>query len=458
MIVTTAPFAAKNLRLVKQPVHIITISGYARVFVNRSTGVTGQYDWLTEDGIDDLTITVSDLDGAATLSDLVFHVQDKGGAITADFPTFTFEGKKVILRTGFNGMNQADFATLFVGLITDVSAENGNQDYAFTCTDIRQELKRVIYTVGDDGVTKIDSTHPRNLNGNPFDILIAIFQNELGLDNSAFDLVGVQDLRDNVYSGIQFVATLTSSPVADEFITNELMKPLGCYLWPNANGRICVKSFYPSINATPFLIAESSIIGIPLAEQAPLINQVITRFDYSVDGGDPKAEVVSQYSKSTTLYGLYSDPHIIESKLMRSSFQGFYLSGLTSYMIFLRYGMKSLMLGGNSIFTSLWTSAMLEPGDQVLVSHSILPDRKNGIIGTTNQLMEVLDRTYHFRSATVDLRLLDLSSIAGLVFAEIAPTGEPAFRIASSADKKTYMFMCADNDLYSDTTPGNLLG
>lgn len=453
MIQTSAPFEAKNRRLVKQPVHLITIQDYERSFSNRPTNVEGQFPWIT--AIDDLTITVSDLDGGADLGQLVFHVQDREGLITADFPTFTFEGKKVILRTGFVGMRQADFATLFVGLITQIDSDNNNTEYIFTCSDIRQELTQVIYKVSDDGATPTDSSNPRTVNGHPLDILLAILQTEIGLDPTAIDVAGISNLRDLVYSGTQFLFKITSPPAAKDFIENELMKPLGAYLWPNSLGQICVKSFYPQLQLVPMQLNPKNILGTPIAEQTQLVNTISVRFDQDSDGKF-FAESIQQYAPSTQKYGLFGQ-QIIESAGMRSGFQGFYLAGLTAFLIFLRYGMKSLLIGENNEFEALWTACILEPGDQVLLSHPKVPDRSQGIMGLSSRLMEVMDRTYHFKSATVQLKLLDLSSISLFQITRIAPSGEGAFTTVSPVDQGRYMFLTDDNDLYSNQVKGNPL-
>ena len=451
MITPSPAFAAANLAMVKNPIHLIEIEGYSRVFTNKPTGVSGQFPWIVSIG--DLSITVSDMDGGADLGDLSFNVQDRDQAITGDFPGFTFEGKRVLLRTGFVGMNQADFVTLFTGLVNTVSSDNANAEYTFDCVDIRQELTKVVYVTADDGAAT-DSDHPRTLNGHPLDILISLLENEIGLAPTDIDLAKIQTFRDGVYSGMQFQFTITSPPAAKDFIENELMKPLGAYIWPNNEGRISVNFFYPQAQVPVLTLTRDNLTSIPLTEQAELINTVHFRFDQNADGkflGD----TVQGFAPSIATYG-DSPEHVIESAGMRSAFQGFFIAALTSRLIFLRYGNKTLQIGGNNEVDALWDACIVEPGDQVLITHPQVPDRKGGVMGITEHVFEQMDRVYHFDSATVGLKLLDLSGSTFKTY-YIAPDCEPDFTAASDADKAHYMFQSNDADQYSDSSPANTL-
>ena len=92
MISQSTAFRSANLAMVKRPIHMIIIEGYSRVFTNRETNTDGQYSWIVS--IDDLQITVADLDGGANLGNLAFTVQDHGGAITADFPALSSRARR----------------------------------------------------------------------------------------------------------------------------------------------------------------------------------------------------------------------------------------------------------------------------------------------------------------------------------------------------------------------------
>lgn len=458
MINAPANFTLANAAWAKLPVYIIEIEGYARVFTNRDTGVPGQYPWIVLGSMQDLTLSISDMDGGADLSDLIFNVQDVNGAITADFPSFVFEGKRVTLKTGVVGMVQADFITLFTGLASTVESDNNNLEYIFDCVDIRQELTKVIYTVGDDG-QPTDSDHPRTLNGHPLDILIAALENELGIAATDIDLDKIQTYRDGIYSGLQFAFKITSPPAAKDFIENELMKPLGAYIWPDNLGRISVNFFYPQVKPVAMTLTKDHFLtdSIPLTEQADLVNTASIRFDYD-DSDQPLAESIQNDGPSQAKYGLYGQ-HVIESRGMRSAFQGFFFAALAARLVFIRYAGKTLQLGGNNEVDAIWTACILEPGDQVSINHPDIPDRVAGVMGITGHIFEVMDRTYHFPTATVALKLLDLTTGILNSFKQylIAPNCQPDYLDTPTTDSATLMFLASDSDTYSNGDPAATL-
>jgi hypothetical protein len=80
-----------------------------RQVVGGSTATS--YDWLTDIG--DLSLSVSDLDGGANLSNLTFGVQDNSHSLTADLASFVLEGKKVQLLEGFVGLALRLFGSIY---------------------------------------------------------------------------------------------------------------------------------------------------------------------------------------------------------------------------------------------------------------------------------------------------------------------------------------------------------
>jgi hypothetical protein len=461
VISASTAFNAANASLQKKPVFAIEIAGYSRVFCTADgftfSGIAA-VPWLIS--IEDHAITINDLDGGADLADLVFNVQDRGATITSDFPGFVFEGKKVFLRSGFIGLDPADFVTLFVGKIDSIESANANTEYVFTCPDVRTELTQTIYGVADDGLAT-DSSHPRTLNGNPLDILIAALQSEVGLSSDDIDLAKITSYRDTIYAGVQFEFLITSPPVAKDFIENELMKPLGAYIWPNNLGQISVNFYFPASPTPVFNFNEDNLIEIPEAGPADLINEVSIRFDYDASDS-PKAEMVRQNAASVAKFGLFGE-HIIEAKGLRSGLQGSLLGAFVAFLIFMRYSFKQLNFGssnsgnGNAApLNSLWSSALVEPGDIVTLTHSLVPDRTAGVMGVTGMTFVVMDRTWQFFECLTQFKLLavDLSPFKQHL---ITGNGEASYTSASGSDQANDMFLASDSDQYSNTAPGNTL-
>jgi len=426
MITASPTFLAANAILRKEPIFLFTIAGYSKAFTNIKTGVAGQFDWIVD--IADLANSISDTDGGADLGQLVVTVQDQLGGITASFPGFVFEGKAVTLSTGFVGMASSSFVTLFTGVIDNVASSNENTSYDFTCTDNTLRLNEVIYTVADDG-KGTDSDHLRTLNGHPLDMLLAIFSTELGLQPTDYNSAKIIHYRDTLFAGVQFTFSIDSPPAAKDFIEKEIMRPLGGYLWTNNLGQLDVNFFEVQPGVSVMTLDANNTLGhpdhdIPVASQADLINTANFRFDKDSEGKFT-SERVETYAPSVAKYGQFGQ-WVVESEGLRSGLQGYVTAIFTSNLMFLRYGLKQLKFDAN--FDLDWTGCVLEPGDIVAVTNPFIPDRTAGVVGVSNKLFEVLDRSLSFDKGTVTISLIEFTSfttttLSGMSFGGTATLG-----------------------------------
>jgi hypothetical protein len=423
------------------------------------------FPWLVS--IDDLDINVNDMDGGSDVVNLCFTVQDFNNLITKDFPNFIFEGSVITLMSGFEGMGLADFCTLFQGFIDTVASANSNSEYYFSCVDVSAKLQQVVYQIADDGAPT-NSNNLKTLSAHPLDILLDICNSQIvnadgsiGLPAGFLDTAKIEAYRDGPFSGVQFVFHLTAGPSALDFIKNQLLKPLGGYLWVNSAGTLTVNFFYPLAGPTAVqTLGPDSWLTIPEAEQTDMINTVQMSFDK--DDATPNAtgnylsNSTNEYGASVVKYGLYGEQSI-NADGVRSAFQGFFIAALTSRLIFMRYGFKNLMFDQNAA-ESLWNTALLESGDVIAVTHPQIPDRQNGVMGITNRLFEILHRHINFTEGKITLTMIDASYLSTFGFAQIAPDGEPAYPLADSQDRSQYMFLANDNEEYSPGQPANVLG
>jgi hypothetical protein len=359
-----------------------------------------------------------------------------------------------------------DFATLFTGAIDHIDVANFGQSYVFNCVDNKELLNEVIYQTGDDG-NPTDNDHPHTLNAHPLDILMNIFTT-IGV---SYDSTGITDFRDNVFGGLQFSFILTTAPTAKDFIEQELLKPLGGYLWTNNLGQFRVNFFYHMSAASVSSLTAADTLEVPDATQADLVNVVTVRFDKgggSVDVSSTRdnnsdkfmAEDTELFQPSVDKYGQFGQ-QIIESQGMRSSLQGYSQAKLLARWIFLRYGLKTQQLSDVGL---IWKACLLEPGDIIDLTNAFIPDRTAGTVGITGKLFEVMDRTWDFTTYTVKLTLLDASFLANAFGGGhlgpplIAPNAEADYTAASTLDKGKYMFLCNTSDQYSNGDPGRGLG
>ena len=461
MISATANFQAALAAYTSGNIIVqVVIGNYWRVFTNYVDGISGHYPWIVS--VDDLDMTVQDLDGGADQRTGGVTVQDNGGAITADFPNFTFEGQQIQIKVGFVGLAQNDFCTLFTGFIDTVSSANSNNDYYIRFSDVQTKLAAVVYQTGDDG-SPTSSSNVKTVSGHPLAILMNICQ-QLSVP---YDETTITAYMNGPFAGTQFVFYLTQAPAAADFIKAQLMKPLGGYIWINAAGLLTCRFFVPL--AGPVAIGAfgpQTWLDIPEAGQTNMVNTVQMQFDLDNSSGTSSGDYLSSFTENYTpsydLYGNLSSEITINADGVRSAFQGFFTAALTAVLIFMRYGFKNLTFdsesSGGSSPDSIWNTLLYEPGDIVAVTHPQVPDRKAGVIGITNKLFEILNKTIKFTEGKLTYTMIDASYLSNFGLYKITPPGETTYVLDSSANQKQYMYFCGANEEYSNGDPGHILG
>lgn len=440
----------------------VVIAGYSRVFTNYTDGIAGHYNWIVS--TDDLNMTIQDLDGGADQRTGGVTVQDVGNAITADFPTFTFEGKQLQIQVGFPGLAQIDFCTLFTGFIDTVSSANANTEYYIQFSDVQTKLAAVVFLTGDDG-SPTSSTNIKTVSDHPLNTLLSICA-QLGIPA---DTATIEAYRDGPFAGTIFTFYLTQAPAAADFIKAQLMKPLGGYMWINAAGLLTCRFFYPL--AGPVAVGSftrDSWDTIPEAGQTNMVNTVQVQFDLddatsnSNSSGTYLSSITEEYTPSYELYGNLSSELTINADGLRSAAQGYFIAALTAVLIFQRYGFKNLTFdsqsSGGSNPDSMWNTLLYEPGDIVSVTHAQVPDRKAGVMGITNKLFEIMDKTIKFTEGKLAYTMIDASYLSLFGFYLITPASEPLYVADSSANKAKYMYFCGANGEYSNGDAGHILG
>lgn len=463
MIAATANFKAALAAYTSGLIIVqVVIEDYWRVFTNYVDGISGHYPWVVS--VDDLDLTLQDLDGGADQRTGGVTVQDNGAAITGDFPNFTFEGKQIQIQIGFVGLAQADFCTVFTGFIDTVSSANSNTEYYIQFSDVQTQLAQVVFQTGDDG-SPTSSTNVRTVSDHPLNILIDICK-QIGVPA---DLTTILAYRDGPFAGTNFVFYLTQAPAAADFIKAQLMKPLGGYMWINAAGLLTVHFFLPLVGPVPVgSFGPNTWLDIPEAGQTQMVNTVQVQFDLddatanSSSSGNYLSSITQEYDPSYLLYGNLSSELTINADGLRSAFQGFWTAALTCVMIFMRYGFKNLTFdsesSGGSSPDSIWNTLLYEPGDIVAVTHPQVPNRKAGVMGITNYPFEILNKTIKFTEGKLTYTMIDASYLANFGLFEITPPGEALYAADTAANQAKYMYFCGANGEYSNGDPGHILG
>jgi hypothetical protein len=247
------------------------------------------------------------------------------------------------------------------------------------------------------------------------------------------------------------------------------MKPLGGYMWINAAGLLTVHFFYPLTGPVAVgAFSRDTWLDIPEAGQTDMVNTVQMQFDLddasanSSSSGTYLSSYTDEYLPSYELYGNLSSEKTINADGVRSAFQGFFIAALTAVLIFMRYGFKNLTFdsesSGGSSPDSIWSTLLYEPGDIVSVTHPQVPNRKAGVMGITNKLFEILNKSINFTEGKLTYTMIDASYLSNFGLYLITPPGEPVYASDSSANQAKYMYFCGSNGEYSNSAPGHVLG
>lgn len=458
MIPASTNFANANVGLVKTPWHILQIAGYSPIFTFGHTGIGGQFPWISKMGA--LSQKVNDLEGTSTLSDMTIEIIDKNQQITSAFPTFTFEGKQATVLTGFPTINYpGDFLTVATMIIDKVEATADNTVWVFTLKDASRLSKgTVVYTVADDGYLT-SSDHPKTLVANPMDLLSDVLLNQLGFPAAQVNTSEIARLKAGLFSGMQMKFRLTTAPEAKSWLDREIFKALGGYSFANYLGQVTPVYFIPNkAPVSDLTLTDHNLAKLPTPAQAEIVNFVTYRLDASEKRRSSSSsarsgfnsELTDVYGTSVTVFSKLQGQQVIESRGLESESGGWRYARLLVNTLFLRYGSKPMLLDVDAF----WTSVIVEPGDFVRVTHSLIPNRTTGTLGLTNRLFEVLEVKKDFDKGVVSLRLLDMAWLDALAAAQVAPDGEPAWTLATAPERLQYMFISNSAGVHSDGSAG----
>ena len=431
--------------------------------------------------------TIRELDGQSSIGALELEAVDIGGYMTALVSKGKLEGRRVTLCVGYPGMASTDFVTVATQEIESIRSLPDLTGFVLECRDLTRSAKSEIFLEGDDG-NAVSGAHPRTLRANPMDVLLMVFQNELGLgqpaslpstswliyDPSRWDAAGVTNptlirpnpavdvdtilaYRNDILAGYLLEFQFQQSVEAKQFLEFEIFKALGGYLVVLADGRLSPRFFVPPYSFTSlFEFNERNISVLPGITRQPIINQVTYRLDY--DGSQFQTGLLFLDAPSLQQFGL-AGQDIIESKGLRTARGGLSLAGLTATRIFRRYDgvdpVNGSPRGGapTSSINSQYMTLTVESGDFAFLSHPLMPNFQTGRRGVFNQIVEVIDKQPKYNEGSMTYQLLDSGWMSSKILSRIAPAGTPAFTVASSSQRARYAFLSANSTKsFSDGT------
>jgi len=441
------------------------IAGYGRVFTTTRSTIPTDLAWISEGNAGQLTMSVNDLEGSHTCSDLSITVLDYQGQLTQDFQNgINLLGRQVTIQAGFPGMPASQFITLMTMIVDHIDLANQNTAYKFTMRDNSLLLNQFAYTVADDGYPT-GNNHRATVQGTPMSILeSAVLQS--GLPAANVNTAAIALLNTYVYFGLNFRFTVSYPPSAKGFMEGEILKPLGAYWFWNNLGQLTPFSMLPWQAPTSVFTLDRTNIAFdtpPTPTRSTDYTSVVTyRMDGDPNGQNYQTILVGAYAPAINLYGV-SQMRSIQSRGVRSNLGGARIAHLCWQNIFRRYGLKPLTLK-----IRCFTPAMLvEISDKVTLNHELIP---NGMflpqfrmlgpqgtripLGIQNTLWEVKGKTIDLNRGTTELTLLDVGwQVANPVY-EFAPGGEGLYPANKSS---SYLFYSSPAGVYSDGSAARLI-
>ena len=373
-----------------------------------------------------------------------------------------------IVTTTYGGQNlYTNIATIAV---TDGLTLQTTSSVSFSFT-LNGPVGTVVTT--DSGL--ISSSNPRRYTGHPMNMVLDILVNQIGLANSDVNVTQIESYRDTVFTGVEFDFILTGSVDAKDFIENQLLKPLGGYLYVNYLSQFCIGFAQPAVGGISAIaaITPDNLTELPTINTSPLTNVLTLRFDK--DDSNQGSSSTGYLAESNTFYAptitnltdltgtviaealtgasAVQGQLIIESGGMRSGFQGFILSKMIANSIFAMYGSY------NPAFTApchWYPFFQVEVGEFITFTHPLVADRQAGVLGMHAKLFRVVKRSYNFESMIVTLDLQDASGIAAFGAHRIAPSNTSARQ--GPNDRSRYLFMTNVSGTYNDGSNGVNIG
>jgi hypothetical protein len=429
---------------------------------------------------------VSDREGSSSIGQFdVEVVEDSARSLGAVMQQQELHGRKVQLRMGYAGLKAPQFPVFETFEVDRVDVGEDGTSWKLRLVDPKRSTRaRIFLNATQDS--------PTILAGNPMDILLAVYQNELGIGqnphlgpdawilydgagpgylqqinehhstyvtnpalinpNRCLDVATILAYRNGLFRNSYLEFSIPEPQDAKQWIESEIYKALGGYSVVNAHGQITPRFWLapPLAGLAPVYAFDSrNLLTLPTSERAPIVNQVVFRLDY--DGSQFQTVLFFVSGTSFSRFGLQGQ-QVIESKGLRAARQGILHASVLATKLFRRY--DSLV--------PVWTidafhqALTVETGDIVSLTHPKVLDPLTNTRGLSNVLCEVLEKQAAYDEGKVSFKLLDVRYLAGLESSAIAGVFIPDWPGASPEQKAAFMFCASDSTgLMSDGTAGN---
>ena len=333
----------------------------------------------------------------------------------------------------------------------------------FAGTITRAQLGTVAAAHGDkSSVTEVfllGHTHQVPYTGHPVDIALQVLvstggttlsvydklpaRHGLGIDPDFIDFAAFAAVKTEL-TGVAYEFWIDKSVDAKQWLEQEIYKPNGMYQVIKGDGRISLKLFEPPEPDDDLVeLTDDNIVGLPriAGNFQRQYNQLIWRFDWSLDGDKFLGSRVEDNTESQAKYGkLYTMP--IEARGLRTKFSdgtagnAAAIATARSGRLFTRYAEPPASVS----FDGLYSTFHIEPGDLVTFVSSFALDHKKGRRGFGTYVLEIVSKSMNFAKGIMSFEAL-YTPFAGARYGQWGRVGDPDYLSATQGDRDTYVFI-----------------
>jgi hypothetical protein len=402
------------------PVYFIAVEDVAqRYSTGGIKGATASYSKLlrTPRGS---TQEIFPLEGKSSIGTLSLSLVDRGDEISAllspGLSVPTWLNRRITLYGGYADLDEADYAPLFTGEVSDWSMKDA--EYSVKLRDLkRNSLEEIMRNASED--------NPTVLQGNPVDIWYAIVTGDfgnpdfpvtssgaaptgLGVDASLLDEEHLAHERDEWIFGWQLRFEFRRKEKAKDFFEKELFLLKG-YPLIRASGNLSVRLYHPAHPAEPeILLDENAVIGTPSV--APLFDKHLNVIeiwgdhnpDYDSEAGETEYRLLYRFEDSSDIAATRERRElIVKSRGLRTELDGDRNARFAAGKIRQRFLNPPLEFEAETLFSK----RSIEAGDVVSLTHKNLPDQRTGARGLAAEQCEVVKVNPDFRKGVMRLTL-----------------------------------------------------
>lgn len=283
----------------------------------------------------------------------------------------------------------------------------------------------------------------------PYDVLPS--SQGLGVPASLVDTASFELVRDRwVWGTFRFY--FLRSTEAKRFLEAEIYQLINAYPVITGEGKIALKAYAPPLLIDPQIVLdESCVLGLPAwsAGFEGLVNRVEIAFDHDPVEDEFLSSLVLEDEDSIASFGRTVTLKI-ESRGLRSNLNGLFMTRVRAGRMLQRFSVPPARVNVETFFSK----RLVEGGDRIKLTHSMLPDLETGARGLTEEIFEVVERKTDFKRGRMQFRLMGTPyTVAGATrrYAVVGPNSLPDYGSATD-DEQRYGFIAGNDAKMGDAS------